>query len=498
MLSRLSVAATCFLVFVQVSLSGCAFVDQYSGRAVAYNVEAEQAQEQALLLNIIRASLRKPMQYTSVQTITGTATTSGTANLTFPVGFHPASAFNTGMLGGTVGGGPSFTVPVLDTQEFYQGIMKPIPGQLIDFYVHEEYPREEIFNLFIEKVVLRREDCPISSHLKNCEMTFINYPGANLDLDLTQAVIEYLINLGLSTEKIPENKTKSTKTKDCSSSGDSSKDCSPQPPAFRFCFSPRELSEQAYVDESGRCGALVRGPKPVVRQKSPSPSAAKGSPPAAPKLPEPSDETSTPPNLPNSRSVTEISRQTIGENERKTTTAPIRLSDSLVRELMGILNEETHNGQVDLYGYQSSLPDFIGKRVTVDVYTRSTEGIIYYLGEIVRRRVDPDLNFADGPRTLKVKIGPFYTRIPKGRCPSLDDDTAVGGFRCYNLFALDKGVEAGAPLSVTYGGTQYSVPSDRKEAGKTMHVLSLVKQLLAVNTSAKSLPQTNVISVINP
>src|SRR5579871_731111 len=237
MSSRVCVAA-CFLVIAQTSLLGCAFVDQYSGRAVGYNVEAEQAQEQALLLNIIRASLRKPMQYTSVQTITGTATSSGTATLNFPVGLHPASAIKTGVLGGTVAGGPTFTVPVLDTQEFYQGIMKPIPGQLIDFYVHEEYPREEIFNLFIEKIVFRRWDCPTTSHLQDCEMTFINYPGTDLDLDLTQAVIEYHLNLGLSTEQLPEDKTKPDKAKNSSSSSssgdsskDSGKDSAPPPPS---------------------------------------------------------------------------------------------------------------------------------------------------------------------------------------------------------------------------------------------------------------------------
>jgi hypothetical protein len=53
-------------------------------------------------------------------------------------------------------------------------------------------------------------------------------------------------------------------------------------------------------------------------------------------------------------------------------------------------------------------------------------------------------------------------------------------------------------LSVTYDGQHYTVPADRKQSGDTMHILSIVKQLLAVNTSAKSLPQTGVLSVISP
>ena len=66
------------LPLVALQLGGCAVVDQYSGRAVGFNLEAEQATQQALLLNIVRASHRRPMQFTSVQSITGIAS----ANLT--------------------------------------------------------------------------------------------------------------------------------------------------------------------------------------------------------------------------------------------------------------------------------------------------------------------------------------------------------------------------------------------------------------------------------
>src|SRR5579863_3961427 len=103
-----------------MALAGCAVVDQYSGRAISYNLEAEQALDQGLLLNIVRASLRRPMQFTSVQTVTGTASASAAATFTVP--FIPgtgASGFNP-----SISGGPQFTVPVLDTQEFYNGVMK--------------------------------------------------------------------------------------------------------------------------------------------------------------------------------------------------------------------------------------------------------------------------------------------------------------------------------------------------------------------------------------
>src|SRR5580698_8592961 len=118
------------------ALLGCAIVDQYSGRAIVYNLEAEQAQDQALLLNIVRAYLRRPMQFTTVSTITGVASASAGAQYSLPtnIPFRPPVQGATGiaaiptlptwLFSGSMSGGPAFTVPVLDTQEFYDGILK--------------------------------------------------------------------------------------------------------------------------------------------------------------------------------------------------------------------------------------------------------------------------------------------------------------------------------------------------------------------------------------
>src|SRR5580704_2005506 len=111
-------------------LAGCTVVDRFSGRAVEYNLQAEQAQEQALLLNIIRASMRRPMQFTSLQSITGTASASANISGTYTAAqqLPLVSVFNllpgnnnpvvnriTSESGGpsaSMSGGPTFVVPV--------------------------------------------------------------------------------------------------------------------------------------------------------------------------------------------------------------------------------------------------------------------------------------------------------------------------------------------------------------------------------------------------
>src|SRR5262245_28346208 len=154
-------------------LAGCAIVDKYADRAVDYNLQAEKTQQTNLLLNIVRASLRRPMQFTGLTSITGTASASGTVGggytnqhqtpsivdfLGVPNATNIASSAigrvvtGTGTASGTMSGGPTFTVPVLDTQEFYQGILQPLSPTIIDYYVKQGYQLSLLFNLFVASV----------------------------------------------------------------------------------------------------------------------------------------------------------------------------------------------------------------------------------------------------------------------------------------------------------------------------------------------------------
>src|ERR1041385_249403 len=77
------------LPVVLLILPGCTVVDQYSSHAVVFNLEAEQATQQALLLNIVRASQRRAMQFTGLQSITGQTTANLSGGLTtIPLGPH--------------------------------------------------------------------------------------------------------------------------------------------------------------------------------------------------------------------------------------------------------------------------------------------------------------------------------------------------------------------------------------------------------------------------
>jgi len=523
------------------AIAGCAAVDQYSGRAVSYNLEAEAALEQGLLLNVVRAVHARPMQFTSVQSISGTASASSTTSLTAPVGPHSNLTPKTAVFSGTVSGGPTFTVPVLDTQEFYQGVMSPVSSQLIDFYIHEEFPREEIFTLFIEKIVMTRDEdeCrpppppeppapepPASSQTKKppepeakkpshkehtlyCERVFVNYPGSDLAFNLFQALIEHFINLGLTTEPVANAKNSAAQSaSNCSNStpqgtggpggsaapgGSSNQPCQAPPKEYRFCFAPKYFN---ITDASHRLATSqdISDAKASCASSANDRHAPKNQPMAATTMTRTERKGA---NIVDTTTWAAAS-SAAGQIGKKTTVAGIKLSKAFVERLARIAERtrEIHHSisDVEYEEFCRYLKKFENSTIFFTVYTRSTEGIVYFLGEVARRQLVPG---EAGQRVLQIKFERSFVRdFPEWPC---ENEESSDRFKCQNLFVLETGplIDA-ADLSVSYGGQQYAVPSNRERAGDTMHTLSIVKQLLAINTSAKSLPQTNIISVVSP
>jgi hypothetical protein len=176
------------------AVTGCAVVDKFGDRAVSYNIQAAQARNQFLLLNIIRSAYRKPLQFSVLTTVTGTATVSGALGGVVPFG-GPASGYSINSSSSTVSGGPTFTVANQVDKEFYQGILTPVAMQTVDWYVQAGYPKQLLLTLFVSRISYRRADEPLGMlH------TIINQPNAGY-ADF-QALVDELINEGITTESV--------------------------------------------------------------------------------------------------------------------------------------------------------------------------------------------------------------------------------------------------------------------------------------------------------
>ena len=528
--------ATCAIcvALISFSVASCTFPSDYFGsRAIEYNREAEDATLSMMLLNIVRASQRRPMQFTGLQSVTGTSSTSGSLNgsdsvaRTMPLidryGLIPPSSstvvsrLTTGVGGATasVSGGPTFTVPVLDTQEFYQGILTPIPLSVIDFYLQQGFPPELLADLFVLNIVVTRVDDG-----GNCQkFTFTNSVSNDLQFGQFQAMVDYLVASGFIAERVNRSSA-----------------FGPEIPTPRATDAARAVDAYAHAAQAGLDIKKGKGGRFVLEKKSselrtcfiykggPYPAwlAAKDKSifcgnfsqhQASAKAEGPQCK---PKKNPAGRAAGSAEGTAkYGSDEQGVTAhgqsefsgialAPVVLDriEALQKEQMELSNHTIP------YDQMFPVNEFRGAHISMTFHTRSTEGILYYLGEITRRRLAPERAH---PRVIQSKAGLNYGTYPLRDCSSQEPITEVVPLsnlpryrfdaaipvRCENIFVVNEGPSLGnSVVSVAYNGQVYSVPHDRETGGRSSQVVELVKQVLNLNTSAKQLPSTTVISVV--
>lgn len=145
------------LALMALATVGCVTHRAISADAVHFNVAVERAQNQMLLVNVLRASQRSPMYLSGISKVTGSIRTQASLDLTLPFGGDSESAFNAGP-GVVYAWSPTFDVAVLDTQEFTRGFMKPVPPGLLAFYVEQGWPQALLLSLLVRQMEITNTD----------------------------------------------------------------------------------------------------------------------------------------------------------------------------------------------------------------------------------------------------------------------------------------------------------------------------------------------------
>lgn len=503
-----AVSAVVFLV-----IGGCTILpDQYASRVIDYNLEAERAQEQELLLNIVRASLRRPMQFTGLQSITGNAQGSVNSTLSLPFGspaHRPPKSVSPDVLGlgASLSGGPQFTVPVLDTQEFYEGILRPINLQVFDYYLQQGFPREMLYDLFIQKIVITKKADGESLTFENNVLNDIAHQQFNL-------LLEYLLASGLTTEHISSSAAVGA-------------------PIAAAELEPASRAEASQLIEAyAKAASASLGIKELAVPGTPKVAHPPGAPPGSALYSVEKNESSVrfcfaphgqalrawlsdPPEQVFCNAV----HQNVGVAEAGIAAFPQFKIPTAIYRALDALQHQPGAPAIDNF---ITIAGFENQPVALQFYVRSTQGIMYYLGEVLRRAIRADLNLSAGtpPKPLTPQIMTFipFGMVARTPCPDSGEtrlmannlapipaltppqqgaDATKRDYYCENLFRVDAGGDAKSFLSVDYEGTRYAIPANPKKAGRTFEVLELVKQLFAINTSAKEFPSTSVFSIIS-
>src|SRR6185369_2785606 len=154
----------CLVISLAGFLAGCAMLpkERLSSSTTDYNRVGEKVQNEMLLLNVVRASKRRPRYFTGCNLLRGSLSYNfQTGGITIPYG-----KIGTGLTGAysiapsvSYSTNPSFDLVVWDTKEFTAGIMTPMSMDAVYYYLERlGWPKEMLLHLLVERIEVYDND----------------------------------------------------------------------------------------------------------------------------------------------------------------------------------------------------------------------------------------------------------------------------------------------------------------------------------------------------
>ena len=158
-------------------LGACALVDPVDSRYDTITRSLAKARNEAIFLNLIRASYDYPLSFNTIANVTPTMTNTSsfalptfssgppncilaaipgtTRTCSFPMGAPGASTiFGSTTASNSTAVSTNFNVSTEETGSFYEGFLKPIDLTILDYFIRQGYPRELLFWLFTDSFEL--------------------------------------------------------------------------------------------------------------------------------------------------------------------------------------------------------------------------------------------------------------------------------------------------------------------------------------------------------
>jgi uncharacterized membrane protein YgcG len=278
------------VVLLTSVVAGCGLTDPVDYRYDNIGRSLAVARNEAIFLNIVRASHDYPLAFTTISQVTpsmtnttsfalpsfmegpGRITAFGTASTSVVSTFPSSSPFRDFIFGNTTASNntavsSNFNVATQETSSFYIGFLKPIDLQTLDYFIRQGYSRELLFWLFTDTVELKagnrllgmRYDPPNDYGCDRTDPRHLCFPD----------FIRIATAAGLTVEELTQQSASSAGAKSGGSSGGSgSKDsgggnssgagAKGETTIFaRFCFDP-VLSRRAQNDMGPQWDAMKR------------------------------------------------------------------------------------------------------------------------------------------------------------------------------------------------------------------------------------------------
>jgi hypothetical protein len=442
--------AKSILIVSTLLCSACAFHGQMNRATVDYNQAVAEASNELTLLNIARAMERYPLHFTSISKISGTFKVVGRTGLGIDIlesggssKLSPAGALLersttigaekfTPSTGAEVTAGPSFDIGVLDTQEFYQGILTSVEPAMIGNFLNLGWPDDLVAAMLIERVEF---------HIPRSATISTNNP-------LGQRMAPRPFGGGEAIWVL-DNKARSAafgRFLRCFHLKPSTKNQLPEPLWPVSQMDKFKISDLALLD---------RNKIDLTKEDDPAKRSIQRARPASVGLTL-RDVAVRNGGLPDQQCSFVLVPEHPAQEEE---TVSIDIYHSEARELSQLADLE-HGGeqqlavQITLAGEQNKDDRTQEANATVHIILRSAQAVLYFLGEYARE-----------PNPYRLRDGS-------------------------PVIVLDRSNDPNAFMRARLRGVTYAVPGDPQQRGRSATAIDLAQQLVNLNKSAKDKPLT--------
>jgi hypothetical protein len=140
-----------------LGLSACvSFGRVVAHDALEFNKAYERQTNEEILLNILRASKLRPMKFTTLGPINGDISVRADSSITIPFGSNATTDVYSTNPSLQVTKSPQFTLtPSNRNQRFVRGIMSPIKASVLEYFISQGWAAQPLLMLFGERIELK-------------------------------------------------------------------------------------------------------------------------------------------------------------------------------------------------------------------------------------------------------------------------------------------------------------------------------------------------------
>ena len=442
-------------------LGGCATKDAFVAQSTKANLSLEEAHNQILLLNVMRATFRRPMYFSTITEFNGPIG-QGFVSGSLGLAFQPYDAAPN--IVPTIQYTPdrtSFKVAPLDNQEFIAGFTAPIRLATFDYFWQQRWPPELLLALIVDHVSvfkIERKDGKLA-RTKRIHL-FENYPGDKQKYTKFVELIHELANEDcrlrvdntpahdevegppLGTEQLLKLDQRMLVAKE----------------GFRLV----ELKSEAgkglaiYALESTRKSATLAIEPTCLSPSTDNHHLSR----------EPGQQ---------SKTIESLQERPSGAKAKNVTISAITMRGPNV-PYTGLSSAKISDKQIDC----------TGECVELEISFRSPQSIVYYLGELARVSL-----FGTEPCISSIKTDDL-------NCEKYAPTIKIKGVE-YELFPIatdNVPARAAGTVGVDFLGEYYFIRSLAAKPDRSMQALSLVSLLIGLQKKASDLPTSSSVRVI--